>query len=320
MQGKLYAFLIAFISAVGGFCSATTWRSSAGPTSILKEQFHLSDAMFGFTTASAGLGCIMGPLLGAWFCDRIGRRNTLIAACLLLAVGSIFTAVPNDMITFNIFRIVGGLGVGLCSIASPMYTNEIAPARWRGGLGFMYQLAIVVGSIMAAAVAWLLAQWLPARISWRWMFGSEVMFVARLRRPAVAGAGKPAMAGRAGPRRRGPRPSSRGSTAPSSPGSRWRRSKSRCAAESGSFAELFAPGLRMALARRPVPGVVQQLHGLDRHGWLPGASVRGRRLPANRRHLPVPAGLRVHGRDDAGGLRVGRPRRTPPAVVGQFAS
>ena len=120
----------------------------------------------------------MGPFFGGWFCDRIGRRSTLIVACALLGIGSIFTAIPNDMVTFNVFRIVGGIGVGLCSIASPMYTNELAPARWRGGLGFMYQLAIVVGSVMAAAVAWLLAKWLAPELCWRWMFGSELLFVA----------------------------------------------------------------------------------------------------------------------------------------------
>jgi len=107
----------------------------------------------------------------------MGRRWTLLAACSLLGIGSIFTAIPNDLITFNIFRVVGGLGVGLCSIASPVYTNEIAPARLRGGLGFMYQLAIVVGSIAAATVAWVLAKWLPGLESWRWMFASELVFV-----------------------------------------------------------------------------------------------------------------------------------------------
>jgi SP family arabinose:H+ symporter-like MFS transporter len=124
------------------------------------------------------LGCIVGPFFGAWLCDYLGRRNTLIAACVLLAVSAVLTAIPKDVHTFNVFRIAGGVGVGLCSIASPMYTNEIAPARWRGGLGFMYQLAIVVGLVFSAVIAWLLAKWLPGDVSWRWMFASELIFVA----------------------------------------------------------------------------------------------------------------------------------------------
>ena len=178
VSGRFYAFLIAFVSAVGGFLFGYDLAIMGGANLYLLKQFALSPGMFGFTSASAGLGCIVGPFFGGWFCDRIGRRTTLIVACLLLGVGSVFTAIPNDVTTFNIFRVVGGLGVGLCSIASPMYTNELAPARWRGGLGFMYQLAIVVGSVMAAVVAWLLAKWLPPEVSWRWMFGSELIFVA----------------------------------------------------------------------------------------------------------------------------------------------
>ena len=132
VSGRLYAFLVAFVAAVGGFLFGYDLAIMGGANVYLKEQFHLSEWMFGFTTASATIGCILGPFLGAWLCDRFGRRTTLIAACLLLGIGSILTAIPNDMITFNVFRIVGGVGVGLCSIASPMYTNELAPARWRG--------------------------------------------------------------------------------------------------------------------------------------------------------------------------------------------
>jgi MFS transporter, SP family, arabinose:H+ symporter len=199
MSGKTYAFLIAFVSAIGGFIFGYDLVMIGGANVYLKEQFHLSEAMFGFTTASATIGCMIGPFLGAWLCDRKGRRFTLFTSCILLSVGAIFTAIPNDIITFNIFRIVGGVGVGLCSIASPMYTNEIAPARWRGGLGFMYQLAIVLGCIASALVAWLLSNpavmmsyltWLPASWfstiehglnhveCWRWMFASILVFVA----------------------------------------------------------------------------------------------------------------------------------------------
>ena len=176
--GAVYAFAIAFVSSVGGFLFGYDLAIINGANVYLKEQFHLSDSLFGFTTASAGLGCVMGPFLGAWLCDRFGRRSTLMAACVLLAVGSVLTAVPNDWITFSVFRVVGGIGVGLCSIASPMYINEIAPARWRGGLCLMYQLAIVAGSVVAACAAWVFSQWLPPTTGWRWMFASEAIFVA----------------------------------------------------------------------------------------------------------------------------------------------
>lgn len=245
-RGRVYAFLVAFVSAVGGFLFGYDLAIMGGANVYLKEQFALSDAMFGFTSASAVLGCIVGPFFGAWFCNTIGRRSTLLAACGLLGVSSLLTAIPNDMVTFNVFRIVGGLGVGLCSIASPMYTNEIAPARWRGGLGFMYQLAIVVGSVCAAGVAWLLARWLDPAVSWRWMFASELAFVALF---AVAlglvpesprwlsGRGREEEAQQVFTRIDGPEFAA----------AEMAEIRKSLAAEVGSLGELWRPGLRKAL-------------------------------------------------------------------------
>jgi sugar porter (SP) family MFS transporter len=246
VHGKLYAFLIAFISAVGGFLFGYDLAIIGGANVFLKEQFDLSAAMFGFTSASAGLGCMIGPLLGARLCDRLGRRSTLLAACCLLAVGSIFTAVPGDMITFNVFRIVGGLGVGLCSIASPIYTNEIAPARWRGGLGLMYQLAIVAGSILAAGVAWLLARWLPAEISWRWMFASELVFVLVFACLLLLVPESPRWLAERGHLKQARAIFARIDGAEFAD-SGLAEIQASLSAESGSLGELFSPGLRMAL-------------------------------------------------------------------------
>lgn len=244
--GKTYAFLIAFVSAVGGFLFGYDLAIIGGANVYLKEQFGLSDFMFGFSTASAGLGCILGPFFGAWFCDRLGRRTTLIAACLLLAIGAIFTAVPKDMITFNVFRIVGGIGVGLCSIASPMYTNEISPARWRGGLGFMYQLAIVVGSVAAAGAAWILARWLPGEVSWRWMFASEMLFVLVFAAMLFLVPESPRWLAERGRFDEAQRIFVR-IDGPDFAASEMAQVRTSLAAESGRFRELFQPGLRMAL-------------------------------------------------------------------------
>lgn len=177
LRGTAYVFSIAFVASVGGFLFGYDLAIMGGANVYLKEQFQLSEAAFGFTTASAALGCAFGPFLGAWLCDRIGRRGTLIAASLLLGVGAVLTALPRDMITFNVFRIVGGVGVGLCSIASPMYIAEVAPPRKRGALGFMYQLAIVAGCVLSIVVAYCFAGWFPPTTNWRWMFGSELVAI-----------------------------------------------------------------------------------------------------------------------------------------------
>ena len=70
--------------------------------------------------ASGTLGCIFGPFGGIWFCDKFGRRNTLIFAGLLFTASAVGTALPKDLATFNVFRFIGGIAIGLSSIASPM--------------------------------------------------------------------------------------------------------------------------------------------------------------------------------------------------------
>lgn len=245
-RGKAYAFAIAFVSSVGGFLFGYDLAIMGDANVLLRDQFHLSDAMFGFTTASAVLGCMLAPIFGAWVCDWLGRRTTLIIACLLLGIGAILTAIPNDMITFNIFRIVGGIGVGFCSIASPMYTNEISPPRWRGGLGFMYQLAIVVGSVAAAGAAWLIDRTFEPTMSWRWMFASEMLFVVLFVILLFLVPESPRWLAQRGRFDEAERVFSR-IDGPEFAQSELAEVRASLVSESGNFSELFQPGLRMAL-------------------------------------------------------------------------
>jgi MFS transporter, SP family, arabinose:H+ symporter len=176
-RSKLYVFGLAFTAAVGGFLFGYDLSLIGAANVYLRDQFHLSEGMLGFTTGSAALGCMLGPFLGAWLCDAIGRERTMIVAALLLAGGAMMTAMTHSIVMFNVFRIVGGVGVGLCSIASPMYIAEVAPPKMRGSLGIMYQLAIVVGSTAAPLIAYFLVRRLPDNESWRWMFGSQMVVV-----------------------------------------------------------------------------------------------------------------------------------------------
>jgi len=191
----MYARFISFVAAIGGFLFGFDLGMIGAANIYLKDQFRLDNAQLGLVTGSAVLGCILGPFVGAWLCDAIGRKSTMIAASVLLAVSAVVTAVPDmlpgtsvgaTILVFNVFRAVGGLGVGLCSIASPMYIAETAPPARRGGLGLMYQLAIVVGHITAPAIAYLVVSLLPktdgvAQVAWqqpwRWMFASETVCV-----------------------------------------------------------------------------------------------------------------------------------------------
>lgn len=177
LKGKTYAFLISFVAAIGGFLFGYDLAVIAGANILLRNQFNLSDAAFGFATSSASLGCIVGPFLGAWLCDWIGRKRTLIIASVILAISAIITALAPDINTFNIFRIVGGVGVGLCSIASTMYIAELAPPSLRGRLMLMYQVAVIVGALISGIIAFFLVKSLADDVSWRWMFASEMVAI-----------------------------------------------------------------------------------------------------------------------------------------------
>jgi sugar porter (SP) family MFS transporter len=195
VSGRINASAVSFVAAIGGFLFGFDLGMIGAANLYLRDQFHLDEQQFGFVSASAILGCICGPLLGAWLCDALGRKTTMIIAALLLAAGAVFTAVPDflpgmpnqaTLLVFNIFRAVGGLGVGLCSVASPLFVAEVASPARRGGLGLMYQLAIVVGHIAAPAIGYLVvitlphyADVLPAlwQQPWRWMFASETLAV-----------------------------------------------------------------------------------------------------------------------------------------------
>ena len=167
----LYVVFVSFVAALGGFLFGYDLVMISGAVIFLKEEFGLSAAGLGFTTASAVIGCIVGPIAGSRLCDLLGRKRTLIIANLLFGISAIGTALPETIDQFNFFRVIGGIGCGLASVASPMYLAEIAPARLRGRLVLIYQLFIVVGAFSATLVAYYLAFF----EAWRWMFASELV-------------------------------------------------------------------------------------------------------------------------------------------------
>jgi len=145
----------------------------------------------GLTISSALVGCIIGGALAGPLADRFGRKPSLILAALMFLVCSIGSAVPelglgaigamgpDALLPFNIYRIIGGVGVGIASMVSPMYIAEIAPKEKRGRLVSFNQIAIVVGMVGVYFVNWSIARqgdetWLHA-VGWRWMFASEAI-------------------------------------------------------------------------------------------------------------------------------------------------
>jgi SP family arabinose:H+ symporter-like MFS transporter len=179
-QRTIYLLAMVGTAALAGFLFGFAGSLIGVTILFLRDQFHLSDAATGFTVASGAIGCIIGPFLGSWLCDKIGREKTLLGCVALLGLADLMTFLAGSLAFFICFRIVGGLGIGLGSIASPMYIAEITPPAIRGKCGISYSLAVVIGSTAAPLAAYPLAQYLPDTLAWRWMYAVEVMIAVLL--------------------------------------------------------------------------------------------------------------------------------------------
>jgi sugar porter (SP) family MFS transporter len=250
--GKGYTYFVAFVAAIGGFLFGYDTAIIAPAQLFLQKYFHLSSEQLGFAVSVLLLGCIAGPTLGARLCDWLGRKSVLFLSGVLFILGAIGTAVPHSIVVFDVFRFVGGLGIGFASLASPMYIAEISPARIRGRLGLMFQLAVTVGALSATIVAYLIAshypEGSPAQIewAWRWMFASIVIpiiifLVLLVRVPQsprwLAGRGKDDEALAILTKIDGPEQAEKAMA----------EIKESLKEESGTFMELFQPGIRLAL-------------------------------------------------------------------------
>jgi SP family xylose:H+ symportor-like MFS transporter len=146
-----------------------------------------ANSLKGFTISSALVGCIIGGSLGGFISQTMGRRNGMVTAALLFTISAVGSALPEAMnfmgseviISFIFYRIIGGIGVGMASMLSPMYIAEIAPANIRGKLVSWNQFAIIFGMLVVYFVNYFISRqgddaWLN-EVGWRWMFASEVI-------------------------------------------------------------------------------------------------------------------------------------------------
>lgn len=176
---KNYILFIALSAALGGLLFGYDTAVISGAIGNLTEYFHLTPIETGWAISSALVGCLIGAFFSDYLSNRFGRKATMIITAILFILNSIGTALPNSFTMFVLFRIVGGIGVGIASMVVPMYIAEIAPPKRRGALVGNYQLAIVIGIVLVYFVNYFIAlqgdaNW-NLNIGWRWMFGSEII-------------------------------------------------------------------------------------------------------------------------------------------------
>lgn len=169
---------IASVAALGGFLFGYDSAVINGAVSAIADEFSVAPAALGFAVASALLGAALGAMSAGRFADRFGRLFVMRVAAVLFLVSAIGTGVAPNLEVLVLFRIIGGIGVGVASVIAPAYIAEVSPAHVRGRLGSLQQLAIVTGIFVSLLVDYLLAGaagsskdvlWLGLE-AWRWMF------------------------------------------------------------------------------------------------------------------------------------------------------
>lgn len=180
-----YLLKISLVTAMGGLLFGYDWVVIGGAKPFYEPFFGITNsaAMQGWAMSCALTGCLAGALLSGWLSDRFGRKKLLILSAALFVAASLGTGSAGSFNTFIIFRILGGIGIGLASNLSPMYIAEIAPGNVRGAFVSINQLTIVIGILAAQLINWRIAQPVPpgadsseilaswnGQYGWRWMF------------------------------------------------------------------------------------------------------------------------------------------------------
>ena len=211
---KAYLYGIVMVAVLGGllfgYDTAVISGAEKGLQAFFKEasDFQYTDGWHGFTSSSALIGCIIGSALSGFLATRLGRKNSLFIAGVLFFISALGSMDPEFLlfnygdpsfsllIMFNIYRVIGGIGVGLASAICPMYISEVAPSNIRGKLVSCNQFAIIFGQLVVYFVNFFIlgdhiqplveemgkglaainpaAQW-TVTTGWRYMFGSEAV-------------------------------------------------------------------------------------------------------------------------------------------------
>jgi len=164
---KSYVILISVVAALGGLLFGFDTAVISGTINFIQPYFGLSEAGLGWTVSSLLFGCIGGVMLAGKAGDHYGRKKVLMLAALLFFVSAVGSASSHSLVIFLIARVLGGIAVGVASILSPMYIAELAPAKYRGTLVSLNQLAVVIGILVAFFSNYLLVG--TGENNWRWM-------------------------------------------------------------------------------------------------------------------------------------------------------
>ena len=167
-------FYWSLVAALAGLLFGFDTVVISGADKKLQTLWNSSDGFHGAVVMAMALwGTVAGAIFGGFPTQRFGRKQTLLGIGILYTLSAVGSALANDPITFAAFRFIGGLGVGISTIAAPAYISEIAPAKQRGRLVGLYQFSLVSGILLAFISNYLLSG--IGENDWRWMMGVEAL-------------------------------------------------------------------------------------------------------------------------------------------------
>lgn len=173
-----FIILITLVATIGGFLFGYDSGVINGTVDGLQKAFHSNSVATGFNVACMLLGCAAGAFVAGWLADKFGRRTILIIASLCFSASALGAGLAQDSLQFILVRVLGGLAVGAASVLAPAYISEVTPAKYRGALSSVQQIAIITGLFTSFLSNYLLAHKAGGSTeilalgleAWRWMF------------------------------------------------------------------------------------------------------------------------------------------------------
>ncbi|MGY4535800.1 SP family arabinose:H+ symporter-like MFS transporter [Mucilaginibacter sp. UYNi724] len=148
-KSTTYLYLVCVVAALGGFLFGFDTAVISGTVSLVKNDFSLNAVSEGWFVSCALLGCIIGVSFSGKLSDKYGRKIVLILSAVMFLTSALGCMFSNSFTVLIIFRLIGGLGIGVASMVSPLYISEFSPSRYRGMMVSLYQLALTIGIVLA---------------------------------------------------------------------------------------------------------------------------------------------------------------------------
>ncbi len=273
-----YLAMVCFVASLGGLLFGFDTAVISGTVGMVETQFGLSKLALGWFTSSALVGCILGAVMAGALGDKYGRKPVLILAAALFFISAMGCTIPPSFKFLYSVRIIGGIGVGIASVLSPLYISEFSPPKIRGRLVALYQLSIVTGILLAYGSNWILLNYSTQHTVitggsgfmykifvseiWRSMFGMEMLPALLLLVLLLFVPESPRWLIQAGRRESGKRILEKISGIKVAE-VEFREILSSLGQERGKLRELFRPGLRTALIVAVGLSVFGQLTGIN---------------------------------------------------------